>query len=101
MQLQIRTNDPALEAQVEQLLQFYLSGLADSVRGIEVTVDSRRDSLDKPVYRCRVQAATARGGELDIEETQADLVVAITRALTRCARCVQRRARVRGYLRSA
>jgi hypothetical protein len=78
-------------AQVEQLLRFYLNVLEEDVDSIEIALDAPRDALGVALQRCRLSLRLAAGDALDLEETQADLVLAVTRAMDRATRTVRRR----------
>lgn len=97
MRVQIYADTDAAAAQVDQLSRFYLTGLEDAVGSVSVVVDDRRDALDRPLVRCRVIGHLSRGERLEVVEVQADLVLAITRALDRAVRTLRRR-RARGHL---
>jgi hypothetical protein len=91
MEVRVHTPDDALAGQVEQMLRFYLTGLDGQIDELFVRVESTRDTLGAPLVQCQVIASAGRGGELVIEETQSDLVRALTRALDRCVRTLRRR----------
>lgn len=101
MHLQIHAEGEPMTRQVEKVLQYYLPNLDDGVERFRVDVRSVTDALDKRLYRCEIQATLTRGERFDIEETQADLVLTITRALDRSVRTLRRRQTVRGLVRSA
>jgi hypothetical protein len=91
MRVQISADTEAAAAQVDQLSRFYLTGLEDAAGTISVVVDDRRDALGKQLVRCRVIGHLGRDERLEVVEVQADLVLAITRALDRAVRALRRR----------
>jgi hypothetical protein len=91
LEVRVHASDDALAGQVEQMLGFYLTGLDGQLDELFVRVEATRDPLGGPLVQCQVIAAAGRGDELVIEETQADLLRALTRALDRCVRTLRRR----------
>lgn len=91
MQVQVAACDDAVAAQVRQLLAFYLTGLEGDVERIAIEVEQREDRLGVLLHCCRVNARLANGDSIEISETQADLVLAITRVLDRSIRTLRRR----------
>lgn len=91
MRVQIDADTKAHAAQVEQLLRFYLTVLDGDVEAIEIKLDAPPDPLGLTLYRCRVDLAFGMGRSLDIQETQASLALATTRALDRAVRTLRRR----------
>lgn len=101
MQLRITTPDVATTRQVEQVLQFYLTSLDDQVERMDLAVEATRDPLDNALYRCAMSAILRRGGRLEVEEVQGDMMLAVNRVLTRSARTLQRRRPTGSAVRSA
>ena len=91
MQVNIDTSSAEITEQVEQLLQFFQSGLRGDVEAMSIQVDRVSDALGTPLYRCRLRAKLSRGADVLIDETQVELYRAITRSLDRCVRRVRRR----------
>jgi hypothetical protein len=91
MRVRINTDDDVMAAHVDQLLRFYLIGLDGEVAAVTITVSiSACEPLQEPRYRCQVNAALMRGRALEVEEAQADLALAVTRALARSVRTLRR-----------
>jgi hypothetical protein len=101
MRVEISADNDAIADQVDQLSRFYLVGLEESVDSISVVVDEQRDTLGKPLLRCRVLGRLSHGEPLEVVETQADTVLAITRALDRTVRTLRRRCTLSRLARSA
>jgi ribosome-associated translation inhibitor RaiA len=101
MQVLVNADSGPMEKRVRQVLDFYLTALDDHTDRLEVGVMGVRDALDSPLYRCCVQARPPRGEPLEVEETQADMVLSVTRALDRTLRTLRRQKAVRHLPRSA
>jgi hypothetical protein len=101
MQVLVNTESDPVEKRVRQVLDYYLPALDDHTDRLEVGVVGVRDALDSPLYRCCVLARPARGESLEVEETQADLLLSVTRALDRTLRTLRRQKAVRQLPRSA
>lgn len=101
MQIQIHAEGGAVTQQVEKVLQYYLPALDDGIERLRVDVQSLHDELDNRLFRCEITATLPRGERFDLEETQADLVLTITRALDRTARTLRRRQATRNLRRTA
>jgi hypothetical protein len=91
MRVQISADSAAVAGQVDQLSRFYLTGLEEGVVSISIVVARRRDPLGKPLVRCQVLGRPSHGESIEVVETQADPVLAITRALDRTVRTLRRR----------
>ena len=101
MQIQVHAHNDAVFEQVGQLLGFYLSGLEGETGRIDIVTDSSLDRLGAHLYRCHVCIRSGYGWQSEIEETQPDLALAITRALDRSSRTIRRRLRLRRHARCA
>lgn len=101
MQVQVKAESEAMAEQVRQLLDFYLTGLAADLHRVDITLTSLRDPLGHKLFHCRLRAVPSRGQPLDIDERQADLLLAITRMLDRCSRTLRRRQYRQQLMRSA
>ncbi len=95
MQINIRSRGfaltHALRDYAERRLQFALARVADRVRRVTVRlsdVNGPRGGIDK---RCRIQVTLNGLADVVIEDTEADLYVAIDRAADRIGRTVVRR----------
>jgi hypothetical protein len=100
LQIQVTADSEAKAEQVRQLLDFYLAGLGGELHRIDLGLETDQDPLGRPLFHCRLQAHPWRGQTLHIEEHQADLVLAVTRVLDRCARALRRQRRY-GLMHSA
>lgn len=101
MQIQVHAHSDAVFEQVSQLLGFYLSGLEGEVGRIDIVTDSSLGRLGAHLYRCHVCIRSGYGWRSEIEETQPDLALAITRALDRSSRTIHRRLKLRRQARCA
>ena len=80
-----------LREHVERRLQFALSWIGDEVRTIRVglfDVNGPRGGNDK---RCRIQIPMAGSANVVVEDAEADLYLAIDRAVDRTERTMARR----------
>ena len=91
MQVNIESNGAEIRDQVEQLLQFFQSGLRGTVDSVSILVDRTYDPLGTALYHCHLRARVSRGADIVIDETQVDLQRAVKRSLDRCVRAVRRR----------
>ncbi|PWF44729.1 HPF/RaiA family ribosome-associated protein [Massilia glaciei] len=81
----------ALRTYTEQRLAIALGWAGDHVRKVAVSlsdINGPRGGIDK---RCKIQAKLDAGTEVIIEDTEADLYVAIDRAADRADRALVRR----------
>lgn len=101
MQVHIQADSDAMKGQVEQLLDFYRTGLAFELHRIDLSVDTREDPFGRRFVHCRIHAVPFNGPALSIDESQADLDRVVTRALDRCARTLRRRHQRQRLRRSA
>jgi hypothetical protein len=101
MQIQVKAETDAMAEQVRQLLDFYLTGLVGELHRVEIVLRSRYDPLGHRLFHCHLDAAPWRGQAVEIDEHQADLVLAVTRVLDRCSRTLRRRQYRQQLMRSA
>ncbi|MES3021413.1 MAG: HPF/RaiA family ribosome-associated protein [Pseudomonadota bacterium] len=95
MQVMIQANGfvltEALRAYTEQRLAMTLGWAGEHVRKVAVSlsdINGPRGGIDK---RCKIQAKLGAGTEVIIEDTEADMYVAIDRAAERADRALVRR----------
>ena len=95
MRLQIRSSPfsltPALEARVQRRLQFALNRFHPAIGRVAVRLrdlNGPRGGLDK---QCFIEARLLRRRKFVVQETGADLYVAIDRAADRLGRLIARR----------
>jgi len=101
MQVHINAESDPMAARVRQVLDYYLTELGDHIDRLEIGASGVSDALGSPLYRCSVVARSPRGRALELEETQADLVLSVTRALDRTIRTLRRQRAARQLPRSA
>ena len=95
MQLDIQARDftltDALAAYIERRIRFILGSRYDQIKRINITlmdINGPRGGLDK---RCQVRISLPRIRDIVIEDTQADLYIAIDRAADRAGRTLNRK----------
>jgi len=91
MYVRVNASDADVARQVEKVMQFYLTSVADDVESIAVTIDDVSGRLGSSLKRCRVDGTLFAGETVEVVETQADLILAVTRAMDRCVRTIRRR----------
>jgi len=95
MLIEIQARDfsltPALQSHIERRLSFALGTQHDHIKRILVRlsdINGPRGGNDK---RCQIQIKLPRLKDVVIEDTEADLYIAINRAADRASRTVKRR----------
>lgn len=101
MHIQINADTPVVKNQVEQLSRFYLTGMQGQLESVELTIDDILDPLGGALTRCRFHGQLGPGDSLEVTEIQADLALAVTRALDRAARTARLRSVAQRTARSA
>lgn len=95
MHIEIQARDfsltDALADYVNRRIQFVLSNRVDQIQQIRVSlsdINGPRGGLDK---RCQVHIVLPRMNDIVIEDTEADMYIAIDRATDRAGRTLDRR----------
>ena len=91
MHVSIQTGDHEIEAQAKTILQFCMAGIDERVDETVIRIDQRHDALGGRLHHCQLSALMDDGGHVEIGETQHDLVLAITRSISRATRTIRRR----------
>lgn len=91
MRVRVESADPRLAAEARQRLQYQRNAL-QPLAALVIRVDSATDPFGVPLFRCRLRARAAAGREVRVEETQAEIGLALGRCLDRCVRVLRRRA---------
>lgn len=91
MYVHIETADDVGHERVTRLLQYSLNVQREEIENLQLDVVTIRDSLGTKLHRCRLRARLRYGPPIEVEELQARLDLAVTRALGRCVRTIQRR----------
>jgi hypothetical protein len=91
MQIHIDTDDELERERIIRLLLYTLNARRADIDSMRLSLAPVRDALGVKLNRCVVQTALRDGQTLQVEETQSSSELAVTRALERCARTVQRR----------
>lgn len=91
MQVNVSAEQHDLKRRGEQVLHYFIPVLDGAVERLDVDISSPPDPLGSPLYCCRVSVRPAHGKVLELEETQADLVLAMTRLFDRTVRTLKRR----------
>lgn len=95
MHIDIRARGFALTVplceQVERRLRLALTRHGTRVRGVSVWLEDRNVSRHGPDLCCRVRVRLKGQAEVVVEDREADLQRAISRALDRASRAVERR----------
>lgn len=93
MHAQIETTHDVGRKRVMQLLRYSLNGHREDIEHMQLNIATIRDSLGMKLHRCRLRATLRHGPQIEIEDVQARLDLAVTRALERCVRTIRRRRR--------
>jgi hypothetical protein len=101
MYVRVNANDTDVTKQVEKVMQFYLTSVTSDLESIAVSIDDVSDRLGANLKRCTVCGLLVAGDAVEVVETQADLMLAVTRAMDRCVRTVRRRRSLQRFSRSA
>jgi len=91
MQIHIETENDRERERMIRLLLYSLNNRREDIDSMRLRLSALNDTLGARLYRCRVHAALRGGQILELEETQASSDLAVTRAVERCARTIQRR----------
>lgn len=100
MRIQIHADCAKAKSQVQQLSRFYLTSLQGQLESIALSVDDILDPLGQALKRCRVSGRLGHGDTLEVTEIQADLALAVTRALERASRTIRLRSALQRPARS-
>ena len=93
MLVRLETADDVRRERVTQLLQYSLNGHREDIESLQLNVSAIRNPLGTKLHRCRLRALLRYGPPIEVEEVQSRLDLAVTRALERCVRTIQRRRR--------
>jgi len=93
MHVHLETTDDVGRERVTQLLQYSLNGHREDIESLQLNVSAIRNPLGTKLHRCRLLALLRYGPPVEVEEVQSRLDLAVTRALERCVRTIQRRRR--------
>lgn len=73
-----------------RLLQYGLSRQQTEIKSLFLSVKPVQDKLGTRLNHCRLRTRLKHGEQIEVEELQADLDLALTRILQRCMRAVRR-----------
>jgi len=76
---------------IVRLMQYSLNGCREDIDSIQLSLVTVEDALGGRLRRCRLRLAPRYNKEIEVEEVQADLDLAVNRALERSKRILQRR----------
>ncbi len=93
MRVRIEASNDLVAASVRRLLSFALAPVALDIAAARVRVDVVYDPLGVQLTRCCTELDLCNGQRVAVEEMQSRQDLAVSRALNRCARTVQRRLR--------
>jgi len=91
MHVHIETTDDVGRKRVMQLLHYSLNGHREAIESLQLNVATIRNPLGTKLHRCRLRATLRQGPPIEVEDVQSHLDLAVTRALERCVRTIQRR----------
>ena len=91
MHVHLETTHDVGRERVTQLLQYSLNGHREDIESLQLNVSAIRNPLGTKLHRCRLRALLRHGPPIEVEEVQSRLDLAVTRALDRCVRKIQRR----------
>lgn len=101
MHVRLETADDVGRERITQLLRYSLNGHREDIEILQLNVANIRDSLGTELHRCRLRALLRHGPPIEVEDVQSRLDLAVTRALERCVRTIQRRRRASAHRHSA
>jgi hypothetical protein len=101
MHVHIDASHDGERERIIQLLQFSLKGHREDIDSLQLNVATIHDRLGTELRRCRLRAALRQGPAIEVDEVQSRLDLAVTRALERCIRTIQRRLGTAALRRSA
>ena len=90
MQVRVESPDPTLAEEARQRLQYHLNVL-QPLAELVIRVETATDPFGVPLFNCRLRARPVAGRELRVDETQAEIGLALGRCLDRCVRALRRR----------
>ena len=91
MRIKISAESDIETALVHRLLRYALAGVGAEIAEAQFEVQDTNDSLGTVLTRCRARVLLCNGDWLRQEEIQSSSDLAVTRALERLARTIQRR----------
>ena len=94
MHIHIDTADNTERKRIRRLLQFLLSGQRSEIDSLQLIIEPVRDALGTRLNRCQIRSTLKLGQQIEVAERQSSLDLAVTRALERCMRTIQRKLRV-------
>jgi len=101
MHVHIDTTDGVARERVIQLLDYALNGQREVIDSLQLSIETIRNPLGIKLHHCRLNALLRQGSPIGVEEVQSSLDLALTRALDRCVRTIERRRRVTARRHSA
>ena len=91
MHIHLETADDITRERVNRLLGYAVNGHREDIADLQLDVATMCDPLGTELHRCRLRALLRSGPSIEVEEVQSGLDLAVTRALDRCVRNIQRR----------
>lgn len=91
MHVRLETTDDVGRERITELLRYSLNGHSEDIESLQLNVETMRDPLGTELHRCRLRVLVRCGPSIEVEEVQSRLDLAVTRALDRCVRNIQRR----------
>jgi hypothetical protein len=91
MLVRLETADDVGRERIDELLRYSINGHSEDIDNLQLNVEIMRDPLGTELHRCRLRALLRYGPSIEVEEVQSRLDLAVTRALDRCVRKIQRR----------
>ena len=91
MQVHIETDDERLRERTTRMVDYVLNRYREQVTTMRLDIAPARDRLGTSLSRCRASTVMKRHGLIEIDEIQSNSELAVTRALERTIRTIQRR----------
>ncbi len=91
MQVHIDTEDEPERERIMQRLIYSLNAQRQDIGHVRLTLTPVSDPLGTRLFRCRLRAKLRDGQRIELDETQSNRDLALTRVLERCARTARRR----------
>jgi hypothetical protein len=91
MRIMIDCKDDETTQRIRDLLNYNLASSNADIRNVRISVRQERDPFGSRLVRCRMLTQLVSDENIAIEEVQSSGEVALTRAIDRTSRTLQRR----------
>jgi hypothetical protein len=91
MQIHIDTEEQIERERIVRRMLYSLHAGREDIDCVRLSLTTTSDALGVKRYRCRLHTTLRDGQFIELDETQSNSELAVTRALERCARTARRR----------